>query len=176
MSHRVVRDSVAWAMPIARPDCIPKSRPRGAKAQGLRYERSLAAALPAGLHGQWFEFRDGAGRHFCQPDLLLRGEAHRTLVVECKYTWVLEAHTQLAQLYLPVVGRAWGCRPLGLVICKNLTPEVPRRFLAASLAEALAMAETGVTPIFQWLGGVLALPPQFSALALAPLTPARAAA
>ena len=46
-----------------RPLSIPKGRPRGAKADGIRYEKLLAKALaPLGFeHGRWFEFVDANG-------------------------------------------------------------------------------------------------------------------
>lgn len=183
MPHYSIRDSVLWATPAARPAGFGKSRPRGAKAAGLRYERGLAKALPEGLHGQWFQFRDSAGQHYCQPDLILRGEREspvepgRVVVLEAKYTWTIDAHTQLARLYLPVVGKAWHCRPLGIVICRNLTPETPRRFLARDMAEALELAASGLTPILQWLGGEPSgLRPHFPLSPAAPFTKPRIAA
>lgn len=174
MGHYSVVGSVLWALPISRPASIPKSRPRGAKAHGLRYERTLAKALPEAQHGQWYEFRDAAGRHFCQLDLLLRPKYHAPVVLEVKYTWVLEAHTQLARLYMPVVERALGVRPLGIVLCKNLTPETPRKFLARDWSEALALANAGLTPILQHIGGPLRT--HFPDLLSAPLAPGRIAA
>lgn len=116
-----VINGLVWAKPCARPRAIPASRPRGAKAAGLRYERALAAALPKAKHGQWFEFEDRNGPGWCQTDLLLELPSG-VLVLESKYTWVPEGHQQVEDLYLPVVAKALAKPTFGGVVAKVLTP------------------------------------------------------
>ena len=55
-----------------RPSCIPKGRPRGAKAAGVRYEEALAAssAFAEASHGVWLEFGDARGHGFAQVDFV----------------------------------------------------------------------------------------------------------
>ena len=110
--------------------CIPVGRPRGVKALGVRYERELAKELWEAKRGVWFEFEDQRGHGFCQVDFLMKwgsGEAaKRPLVIEVKHTWTREAREELERLYLPIVWLASGREPIGVVICKRLTPEAPR--------------------------------------------------
>lgn len=113
-----------WARECGRPSCIPIGRPRGAKAQGLRYERGLALTLaPAFRHGQWFEYEDGIGRGYCQVDFL-RVDADRVIALEAKYTWTIEGHWQLERLYIPIVERVYARPAVGVVVCKNLSDGV----------------------------------------------------
>ena len=154
MTRRI--KGLCWARVLpARPNGIPASRPRGAKAQGLRYERALAANLPSATHGQWFEFCDVNGHGFCQVDLLLpRGEV--LVVLEVKYTWTWEAYRQLEELYLPVVEMALGGAVIGLQVCKRLVPEARSVTICASLEEAIQEAgERGEArrSVWHWLGG-----------------------
>jgi hypothetical protein len=120
-----VIEGLRWAKLLdERPGFIPNSRPRGAKAMGLRYERALAKAMPFAKRGLWFEFCDGNGLGVCQTDFIIELE-RGVLVLEVKYSWVSEAHLQLEGLYLPVVSMALARRARGLVVCKNLTPNMP---------------------------------------------------
>jgi len=151
MGHRVVV-GLKWARPCGRPGCIPRSRPRGAKAQGVRYERALAKALPAARHGQWWEFEDRNGLGFCQTDLIWEADG-RMVVLEVKYTWVWSGHTQLEQLYRPVVEAATGMGVSGIVVCKNLIPEIPRTVhVTGELGAALGLAKAGALCALHWLG------------------------
>ena len=144
MAKRQV-NGLLWARRCERPACVPIGRPRGAKAAGVRYERALARAL-GGTPGQWFEFEDTFGRGYCQVDLLLeRGEA--LVVVEAKYTWTREAHSELAGLYLPVVAMALGRTPIGVVACKVLVPGMPYK-ASGNLGDCIA----GRAGVFHWIG------------------------
>lgn len=130
-------------------------RPRGAKAAGLRYEKSVGEALgPTWTRGSWYEFRDARGRGWAQPDFWGYLSPHEgipcRLVLECKYTWTLEAHTQLQDLYLPLITRAHHCRALGAVVCKVLTPVTPRQHVVGTLHAAEILARRGVLPIIHW--------------------------
>jgi hypothetical protein len=145
---RVVQGLEA-ARACERPACIPKGKPRGAKAAGLRYERALAKALPPGwLHGQWFEFWDANGHGYCQPDFILV-EPGRVLVLEAKYTWVLEAHAQLMQLYAPVLRAVFKRPVIGVVVCKRLVPGA--RAAYTTLEEAIRWPVVGGA-VLHWIG------------------------
>lgn len=150
MSHRWVA-RLEYARQLAeRPGHIPASRPRGKKAAGLRYEKQMAQALPQAERGVWFEFRDLNGPGCCQVDLLMpRGSA--LVVLEAKYTWVAEGHTQIEKLYRPVVELATGRPVIGLVVCKVLVPRMPVRVFQA-LDEALDCAAGGAPCALHWLG------------------------
>lgn len=155
------------AVDCPRPDSIPKSRPRGRKAAGLRYERELAKALPKALHGQWFRFEDRIGRGHCQTDLLLE-TYWGWCVLEAKYTWTEAGHRQIDQLYRPVVERAMKRPTFGLVVCKVLTREVKPEWICSNLNSAVARASAGYKTVLHWIGaglGPLQLPGPLSHLA-----------
>jgi len=127
---------------------------RGAKSYGIRYERAVAKALPGVPHGQWFEFEDANGLGMCQPDFLTL-RAGVVVILECKYTWTPEAEDQLLDLYGPVVGMALGVPTAGMVICKNLTREVPPEAVFETFGEALGSAlywSRPPLPVLHWLG------------------------
>lgn len=128
------------------------SRPRGAKAHGLRYERLVAKHLPVARHGQWFQFIDANGHGTCQTDLLLEFE-DLVVVLEAKYTWTLMGHVQVERLYRPVVERAMGKPCVGLVICKALRDEVEMgsAMVVHRLMDALAWCQRKRT-VLHWLG------------------------
>jgi hypothetical protein len=158
-----------WARRLdGKPSCIPSGRPRGAKAQGLRYERQLAKAFPSFSHGVWFEFEDLNGHGYCQVDFLV--EFPRIVsILEVKYTWTIEGHLQLERLYEPVVRAALAKFSEGIVVCKRLVPEVIR---GATVCPDFESAR-GVLrrPVWHWLGEAqrprrraLARPHSFSAL------------
>lgn len=157
MAHRTIV-GLKWAKALsARPSYIPKSRPRGAKALGLRYERRLAEAS-GGIAGQWWEFEDANGPGCCQTDVIVDlGDA--VLVLEAKLSWVSEGHTQINKLYRPVVDAALNRPVLGIVVVKNLTPGAPRAF--GCYTDAIASAREGCCPVLHWLG-VAALRPRLA--------------
>lgn len=149
MSRQIV--GLQKAEPCERPKTIPVGRPRGAKAAGLRYERSLAKAMPAAKHGQWFQFQDRAGDGCCQTDLLL-GSDGACFVIEAKYTWTLEGHEQLERLYLPVVGMALARPCFGIVVARRLLSQMPGIVVANSLGQALIFARQGRRVCWHWIG------------------------
>ena len=123
MSHRIVR-GIKFAAPCARPACIPKGRPRGAKREGIRYERGLADRLDprVWVYGQWWEYIDDRGHGYCQTDFhYAAGDS--VIVLECKLTWTPEGHQQIAQLYAPVLSAALRVPVLGIVVARKLLPE-----------------------------------------------------
>lgn len=172
-----VIDGLVWARTCQPPPMFAgKRRSRGAKAQGLRYERALAKALPTAVHGQWFEFKDRRGAGWCQPDLLL-AVAGGLLVLEAKYTWILEGHLQIEKLYRPVVAKASGKRVFGLVVCKVLVPEAldSGAVITGDWQKAVDIATAGGRVVLQWLPKAplapsCAIRPRVTAAPLAPET------
>lgn len=143
--------NLIWAKACSRPSCIPKSRPRGKKAAGLRYERDLAKAVPGAIHGQWFEFTDSAGHGWCQPDLFF--ESHSAIwVLEAKYTWTEAGHRQIDRLYKPVLEKALDKPCFGMVVAKVLTSAMTVTSICRGLEEAMESARAGEKVCFHWLG------------------------
>jgi hypothetical protein len=149
-----------WARPLeGKPAFIPGSRPRGAKAEGLRYERSLAKGLGSKFRcGMWWEFRDDGGIGCCQTDFF--GKAKQWIILlETKLTWTPEAEEQLYGLYVPVVAMAMQVprsQVLPIVVCKYLTREAERP-ICFTLKEALEQSMNVSAPfcsVWHHLGGV----------------------
>lgn len=142
-----------------RPSCIPASRPRGAKAAGLRLERAISDALPGGLHGQWFAFEDENGPGFCQPDIIYPFLPDFFAVIEIKYTLVPGAHQKLSNLYLPVVSHALKAPAAGVVIVKNLDPRYRRGKIFTDLRIAAEVSfNRGYPTLVQYVGQALLRP------------------
>lgn len=152
--HRSIVEPLLVARPCQAPFASPRAG-KGARGEGIRYERSLARALPGAKHGQWFEFQDRNGLGKCQPDFLL-DHGQFVVVLECKYTWVPEGHSQIDLLYRPIVERLLGKPVRGIVVCKRLVPEVlrpggPR--IAGSYKEAVDLAAAVDNKVvWHWLG------------------------
>lgn len=157
MSHRLI-SGLLWARPAEKAP-FRQGKGRGAKAAGLRYERALARSLPGGWHGHWYEFEDRNGRGFCQPDLVLVWKG-RLVVLEAKYTWVAEAHSQIERLYRPVLEMAHGHGVGGVVVCRGLVPGMPPALpVIRDLPSALALAISSPScPVLHWLGEAPLLP------------------
>lgn len=149
------------AAPCPRPSCIPKSRPRGKKAAGLKYEKELARGIVGAKHGQWFAFVDRKGSGYCQPDILLE-TPFGIAILESKYTWTDVGHRQIAQLYKPVVEAVYRKRTFGIVVCKVLTPAVNQYWVCRDLKSAIGRACSGEPTILHWIGAGLG-PLQLSA-------------
>lgn len=149
MSHRVVR-GLKWARFAPQgPFSAPKGR-KGAKALGLRYERALARAFKGAEHGKWIEFEDQNGPGWAQPDLffVLRGEV---VCLEAKLKWVAEGHSQGELLYKPLLEHLFRLPCRVVVVCKILTPLVPRERLFGRLEDAIRGAAGGST-VCHWIG------------------------
>ena len=151
------------ADPCLRPPNIPKSKPRGRKAAGLKYERDLACGLKLAItghfplwHGQWWRFIDANGLGVCQTDLILRTPVG-IAVLESKYTWTQDGHTQLDKLYLPVVEKANpGVPAFGIVVCKVLTADVDPSWICRDLASAISRSAAGASrTVLHWIGAGL---------------------
>lgn len=141
-----------YAAMCLRPAHIPKARPKGAKAAGLRYEKALAAAIPRADHGQWFEFRDLNGPGHCQMDLVIEG-AKRIVIIECKLTEVEQGMAQLRDLYFPIAEMVWpDKKPLGIVAARHLSKCPDTKLVESTLKGAILRAETQkVIPVLHWL-------------------------
>ena len=135
--------------------CMPRfAKARGnnpAAVLGLRYERHVEKALRQSVkgtieHNPWFSFTDRSGLHFCYPDFVLTTD-DGILVIEVKYTYTPAAIDQLKKLYLPVVKKIYDQETYGLILCKNLTPDVLRT--VDYLSDAFVMP--GAIPTLQWL-------------------------
>lgn len=142
---------VEWAKTCSRPQCIPVSRPRGAKAQGLRYERLLARAWPQATHGQWWSYATGGCQKFCQTDLLLVGPK-AALIVEVKLSWTPRARQSLDEVYIPVVSTALERPTFGFTATQHLRKGMSGVVLS-DLDEALEAALRGWNVIWHWLPG-----------------------
>lgn len=149
MGHREV-DGLVWAK-AAVSGPFGKSRARGVKALGVRYESSVLKALSGhkAVGGKWFEFWDKNGHGWCQPDIIIPG-SKRVLVLEAKHSWVAEGHTQIDRLYRPVVESALGKEVVGIVVCKYLREMPKETVVCSSLREALAKALEGAVVVLAW--------------------------
>jgi len=133
-----------------RPSCIPQGRPRGAKAQGVKYEEALAKSphFATASHGVWLEFSDARGHGYAQVDFLFTYLA-TIVAVEAKLTWTPAAYVQLRKLYFPLLEK-FTSRPVGgIIVCQNLTRETPKADVTNDFFEALNIAqfEPGRIPV-----------------------------
>lgn len=120
------------------------------KRLGLVYENLVAAAIPQAQHGLWFAFWDSRGPGYCSPDLVL-DLPEATIVIECKLSWVPEAHSQILQLYLPVLEHARGKPCLGLVVVKHLSQGAPLGDVCRGLSDGVSFAkQSGRCAILHW--------------------------
>lgn len=150
MSHRIV-EGLVWARRGEGPGWKP-GRSRGAKAEGLRFERLLAKAFPQGEHGSWWNFLDRNGVGWCQPDLLYVG-GKSVLVLEVKLSWVAEGHRQIEELYKPVLEEVFGKPVIGVQVCRRLREGAPKA--AGRLVDAVDVARGGGLGLLHWVGGPL---------------------
>lgn len=144
-----------FATMCPRPSCIPVGRPRGAKAQGIRYEKLVADTLSryGTVHGQWFEFHDANGRGYAQVDYLLYIKAlDQYLVGEAKLTDTPEAWAKLRAFYLPIVASALQRRTVGFVVCRHLTPASNPNFICDTFRATLNASLNGGQPTWHYLG------------------------
>jgi len=147
MSRRV--SQLEWAARLEeRPKNIPVGRPRGAKLEGCRYERRVAAALSFAEAGAWWQFRDRDGPGVCQTDLVIHG-MRSNLVLEVKYGWTAEAWEQLEGLYLPVLALALKKPTIGVQICRVLRDGCDDEVVSC-LQEAIDLAKRGRRVTLHW--------------------------
>ena len=161
--HRVIK-GLKWALFFDGewPASIPRSKPKGVRAKGIRYEKAVSAALPGADHGRWIEFEDENGHGLAQPDILFRHNG-ALVILECKLTWTPKGHTQISQLYAPLLRSMGATKIKELVICKNLVPDIPFPVFT-DLGEALeSKCESAVV---HWIGAG----PLFLTLPAIPIT------
>lgn len=105
---------VYWAQFFpGEPGHIKPSKPRGARAEGIRYEKKVQKFLSGAHWGEykliaspWIIFRTGESKRdrFCQPDaLLINTETKHIVVIEVKLQHTQVAWWQVRQLYEPVL-------------------------------------------------------------------------
>lgn len=142
-----------WDNCVRKPPGVPlKRQPSRAQRAGIRYEQSLAEAIPIADHGVWWHFADRNGPGWCQTDLIIRG-LRADLVLEAKYTYTDEAWDQLEGLYLPVVAKALRRPTLGIQVCKRFLSGVgPSVAVANDLPAAIAYAQEGRRTVLHWIG------------------------
>lgn len=95
------------------PPGLKKSRPRGRKRQGVKYEQAaheyFHSLFPAWRANQWIHFADEHSTRWCQPDGFVE-LPDRILLVEFKYQHTPEAWEQLRLVYAPVLEYLLGKR------------------------------------------------------------------
>jgi hypothetical protein len=150
-----------WARMLeGRPTFIPASRAgKGAKGEGLRYERGLAKGLGQRFrYGIWWEYGDLKGKRYCQTDFFGRAKDWIVLL-ESKLTWTLEAEEQLHGMYVPIVAYALQVprtQVLPIVVCKYLTGETVRPIESSLKGSIQAAMQVGADMCVVWhhMGGV----------------------
>lgn len=92
---------------------------------GVAFEGKAAKYLdtlwPNAVHGQWFEFEDASGLHYCQTDHLVLFD-HCVLLFESKLTQC-NCVDQINGLYRPVVELAFDRPVIATQVCKNLVKD-----------------------------------------------------
>lgn len=124
----------------------PKVRLSGFAALGKRFEKKVAAALPAAVHNPWFRFCDANGVGCCSPDIILF-VGQGILVLEVKLTYNPAAQAQLLDLYLPVLRTYFGRPAMGVVVVKALGRDYSGPKPYSMLREALPMATAYPFPV-----------------------------
>lgn len=106
----------------------PKSRLRGTKAEGKRFERLVALRLRTLFpqnevqHNPWYRYGDELGDGLASPDVIVIAPEW-LLLCECKRTFRPEAFEKLTRFYLPLVVARWPGRYYGMIqFCANLSP------------------------------------------------------
>lgn len=124
-------------------------------ALGLSYERKLFKELEKVpgydiYYQQWFNYNT---EYWCSPDFILVPNFSTEsilplIVVECKLKYVTDGTLKLTNLYLPVIKRAFKLTsdPIGIVICKSLSPTAPKPI------DSLSEAKPGANNVLMWRG------------------------
>lgn len=100
------------------PSFVSKSRARGARARGIRYEKSVQELFRERythyIAAPWFKYtlRTNSTRiNYAQPDgLLVDPSTGVVTIVEIKYAHVPDAYFQLVDKYLPLVQKFFEAR------------------------------------------------------------------
>lgn len=125
-----------------------RKRPRGAKGLGVKFERELAKALGTrALHGQWFQFHDSKGRHFCQTDFLIFAR-EAVYCLESKLGNIEAGRAQFSELYKPILEYVYRRPAHGIIVARHITQDPTG--VCTSLEEAAFQARLGLLPTLQW--------------------------
>lgn len=131
-----------------------KVRVRGARAQGIYYERKVHEELlrlypDHYVPSPWFRFTDREVLRWCQPDgLLIDAVQGQIIVVEVKHSHIGDAWWKLHKLYIPVAreyfGREWTFRAVEVVRYYDPDITFPFAKLCEFIHLAPALPNTGV--------------------------------
>ena len=146
---------IEWAQKAERPEFIPRGRPKGVKAEGLRFEAALAKQIAPAKRGQWFKYRQVADVkvRYCQTDLLVVSPKV-VLIVECKLSWVPEGQESLDRLYVPVVRKALDRQVYGMVATRYLKRGMPSKIaVVSSLEDGIKAVCGGLDVVLHWIPG-----------------------
>lgn len=130
--------------------------PTGVKGKGIRYEARVVEYLErdlpdtwVGIPGMWFEFVDGSGNRFAQPDWLGFDVPHGLIVIaEMKLTRVRQAWWQLNRLYQPLVRKVFPEWDIALV---EITTEIKNVSIpeSVSLIQSITHAKPNKTQVMR---------------------------
>lgn len=143
-----VRDAQRAFRPPKFGRCADRADEAGAaKRSGLRYERDVQEWLGSVLRyyepGPWFEYSDATGKHWCQPDGVMKDDSSSTLYIfEIKRRWCVEGWWQLCRKYAPVLWIAYRPRRIICIgVCGSCdlsgTATPTRPWIASDLEVAL---------------------------------------
>lgn len=153
----VIGECVHWG---TTPPFVIRSRKKGAKAEGLRYEKVVKGYLGAEYptlfkDGFWMRFRsvDELTYRYCQPDCLLIDEnIGHIYVVEIKLRHCLRAWAQLELLYAPLIKHLYGngYSYSLLEICRWYDPSVEIPGKIKLVKDPLFFSEEGAMGVHIW--------------------------
>lgn len=124
---------VKYAEFTTQPEFIKREKLKGARQQGVVYEKRAQQMLTARygkqyLESPWVKFRTAsdASWRWCQPDgLIVDIRAGKIVIVEVKYRHLAQAWWQIFLLYMPVLQAMFPARhwEYGMVeVCKWYDP------------------------------------------------------
>lgn len=159
MSHRIVSELFSASESIGPRSFIGKiRRPRGAKGEGVRFERAFGKSLGSALSGQWFEFFDENGKGYAQTDHLLFSTS-AVYCIECKLGNIPSGRKQFSELYKPILEMVYQRPAYGIVCARYVSEDSEPKLIQHSLTAALAASHSRITTL-QWRERMpLALPP-----------------
>jgi len=117
---------LVWVRPLPyQPPFINRRKPKGRKAQGVRYEQRAHAHFrdlygERYIHSQWFQFQEaGLNPRYCELDgLLIRPKQGRLILLEMKYSHTANAWWQTRKLYSPILRFLFPAELWELSVCE----------------------------------------------------------
>ena len=102
---------LAWVKPLPyKPSFIKRRKPKGRKAQGVRYEKRAHEHFnelfgDRYINSQWFQFKEPDTKaRYCEIDgLLIRPKQGTIIILEMKYNHTSDAWWQTRRLYEPII-------------------------------------------------------------------------